>query len=126
MPGMLKFTLVLPTDDDRQAVKLLQDAINDLEVILMIVISPDTQWVEWADQLAAKGQVNSDGSFRRVVWIREPGQLVLECLAKCLEGKNPPETGVMVLNFHDSVCAVLQPSEIRPLTLEEAFLKGQL
>ena len=124
---MLKFTLILPTDDDEQAEKLLKDAIDDLNVILMLIISGDSQWVEWADQLAAKGAGNAlRSAFRRVVWIRQAGPRVAACLVKCLEGRNPPATGVMALNFHDKVCAVLQPNEIEPLSLEEAFIKGNL
>ncbi len=123
---MLKYTLILPPEDDL-AVRLLQDAVDTLDVILLIVIGRDEQWVNWADQLAARGQGSGlVTSFRRVVWIRQPGTLVTECLAKCLNGHVQPGRGVMVLNFHDRVCAVLQPEEIRPLTLEEAFIKGSL
>lgn len=122
---MLRFTLILPSDDDQEARRLLQDAIDDLQVILMIVISTQNKWVEWADQLAAKGSgPGLPKSFRRIVWVRQPGPLVTECLKKCLAGKNPPNEGVLVLNFHDKVVATLKPNEVRPLTLEEAFIKG--
>jgi hypothetical protein len=121
---MLKFTLILPADDG-QALQLLREAINDLSVILMIIVGPVEQWVRWADALAAKGTGNGlTNSFRRVVWSQQPGPQVLGALRALNGGQEPSTPYVIVLNFHDKLVARLQPVEVSPLNLEEAFLKG--
>jgi len=127
---MLKNTLILPGDDG-QAAQLLREAINDLSVILMIIVGPQKQWVDWADQLADKGSGNGvSGSFRHVVWIQaQPGAQ----LSAVLQALTPPQQvqvpSIVVLNFHDVVCDSIGPNDqasVDPMRLEEAFLKGNL
>src|ERR1700758_1018704 len=127
---MLKNTLILPGDDG-QAAQLLRDAINDLKVILMIIVGPQTQWVNWADQLADKGSGNGlAGSFRHVVWIQTPpGAQVSAVLQGLTPSQQAQVPSVVVLNFADFVCDTIGPADqasVDPMRLEEAFLKGNL
>lgn len=121
---MLKNTLILPTDDDAQAATLLQNAIADLDVILMLVFGAGAaidQIVAWADQLCNK--TNTGGvMLRRVVWIKAAGGGVTQVLTPIV-GANLPM--VAVLGFHDDLKMSLAPgAAVDPIILEQAFLQG--
>lgn len=125
---MLKHTLILPDKaaDGALAAKLLQSAIDALDVVLMLVYGSDatsSRIVDWADQLCNKTQID-DTNLRRVVWIRNPdAKEVQAILADVVTAKSPR---VVVLDFHDQAKATLRDSDdIDPIALEKAFLKGQ-
>jgi len=125
---MLKHTLILPDKaaDGALAAKLLQSAIDALDVVLMLVYGSDakaSQIVDWADQLCNKTQID-DTNLRRVVWIRNPdAKEVHALLANIVNAKAPR---VVVLDFHDQPKATLKDADdIDPIELEKAFLKGQ-
>jgi hypothetical protein len=121
---MLKNTLILPTDDDAQAAKLLRDAINDLDVILMLVFGTGAtidQIVTWADQLCNKTNVGGV-MVRRVVWVKAAGAAVGQVLTPIVGGAPPM---VAVLGFHDDVKATIATGgAVDPVILEQAFLQG--
>jgi hypothetical protein len=122
---MLRNTLILP-EDKNLAIKLLDDAIADLGVVLMLVIGNTeriTQLVTWADQLCDKTATAQGNNVRRVIWIRDPSTLGSR-LRKLLGTTATPT--VAVLNFHDEVKERLvdDSKSITPVTLELAFLKG--
>lgn len=121
---MLRNTLILPLGDADLAARLFNDALEDLDVVLMIIIGEGDrieQLVGWADQLANKTMALS-ANVRRVVWIRDP-QVVAAPLAALL-GSDPLPT-VAVLNFHDQVKERLaDDGQIGPLMLERSFLRG--
>ena len=125
---MLKNTLILPDSDARLAAGMLQDAIDTLDVILMMVFgrSPEaTEAVGWADRLCDKTRLESGTTIRRVVWIRSPEsksvRTVLEGVT--LDGSTLPL--VAVFNFHDELRGtILFEEEVRPVILERFFLKG--
>ncbi len=123
---MLKNTLILPDGDAKLAGRMLQDAIDDLDVVLMLIFGtadPAEKVVKWADKLCDKGRFAEDKSLRRAVWIRKPGvKPVTDVLKKILPDAPP---FVAVLNFHDEVKATLnREDKITPILLEKAFLKG--
>ncbi len=125
---MLRHTLILPDKaaDGALAAKLLQSAIDALDVVLMLVFGSDetaSQIVEWADQLCNKTQID-DINLRRVVWIRNPdAKEVRGILDNIVTAK---ATRVAVLDFHDQAKVTLRDSDdIDPIALEKAFLKGQ-
>ncbi|HEY0159539.1 MAG TPA: hypothetical protein VGF28_19790 [Thermoanaerobaculia bacterium] len=122
---MLRNTLILPLDE-ALAAQLLQSAVEDLDVVLMLILGESErvmQLVEWADQLANKTSTASGNNLRRVVWIRQPDTIAAR-LAGIL-GDQPLPT-VAVLNFHDEVRERLvdDGQNITPITLERAFLRG--
>lgn len=125
---MLKNTLVLPdkVSDGALARRLLIEAIEALDVVLMLVLGKDQraeQIVGWADQLCAKMQVTPSINLRRVVWIREHGVKEIDGILQQILGKERPR--VVVLGFHDDVKAKLQEKDIiDPLALEKAFALG--
>ena len=125
---MLKNTLILPESDVRLAAKLLQDAIDALDVILMLVFGKtdqSRQTVGWVDQLCDKTRL-SDGSMniRRAVWIRDAGSVSVQNVLLPIVGARPfPHAAV--LNFHDKLRGKIMPGEaVSPLKLELLFLKG--
>lgn len=122
---MLSNTLILPESDARLAKQLLRDAIDNLDVVLMLVIGKDghaPQIVEWADKLARKTRT-PDGNLRRVVWIRDLSATSMKKTVREIVGDPLPR--VAVLNFFDSLKATLHDSDrIEPIELELAFLKG--
>ena len=124
---MLKHTLILPDKaaDGALAVQLLGDAINSLDVVLMLVLGKGKSIgdiVDWADQLCAKTQVQG-GNLRRVVWIREPAVAQVDAVLTPILGKKRPI--VAVLDFHDQLKKSLdQLADIDPIELELAFLEG--
>jgi hypothetical protein len=127
---MLKNTLILPTVNPELAARLLRQAIDDLDVILMLVfgVGADVeQIVAWADQLCNKSNFGM-GNFRRVVWIPELGQPVREILAPIFSAASVEALPlVAVLNFHDVLKATLSGQDtIGPIVLEKAFLQGGL
>jgi hypothetical protein len=127
---MLKNTLILPTDDPELAARLLQQAIDDLDVILMLVFGMGAdveQIVAWADQLCNKSNFGI-GNFRRVVWIPDLSQPVRDVLAPIFVAAGvETEPLVAVLNFHDVLKASLTPQDaIGPIVLEKVFLQGGL
>jgi hypothetical protein len=122
---MLRNTLILPVDE-ALADQLLQRAIEDLDVVLMIILGNSErimQLVTWADQLANKTATAAGNNLRRVVWIRQP-ETVAAKLAHIF-GEQPLPT-VAVLNFHDEVRERLvdDGQNLSPITLERAFLRG--
>ena len=121
---MLKNTLILPTDDDAQAANLLRDAINDLDVILMLVFGAGAnveQIVTWADQLCNKTNVGGV-MIRRVVWVKTIGTAVGQVVSPIVGGTLP---AVAVLGFHDDLKSSLATGgRIDPIELEKAFLQG--
>jgi hypothetical protein len=127
---MLKNTLILPTDDPDLAARLLRQAIDDLDVILMLVFGTGAdveQIVAWADQLCNKSNFGI-GNFRRVVWIPDLGQPVRDVLAPIFTAAGVGALPrVAVLNFHDVLKATLTDQDpIGPIVLEKAFLQGGL
>jgi hypothetical protein len=124
---MLKNTLILPESDAKLAASLLWEAIESLDVVLMLVIGKDgdqEQVVRWADALCQKTRVNESINLRHVVWVRKPDvKPVRQILDPILgEGQRPI---VAVLNFHDELRTTIgKTAKIRPLLLENAFAKG--
>jgi len=123
---MLKYTLILPDADEQLAAKLLRAAIDDLNVVLMLVFGQGEkaeQVIAWADQLCAKFENVEGQSFRRVVWNRHPEMpAVRNILDPILSGAMP---FVAVLNFFNRLKAILNfDEEIDPIALEIAFMKG--
>lgn len=121
---MLRNTLILPADDDALAARLLRDAIDDLDVVLLLVFGDDAvaqRCVGFGDQLA--NRTTGAYNLRRVVWVRTLGPEVSALLAPSLVGALPRAA---VLDFHDRVCEML-PDEraVDPVALELAFLTGQ-
>ena len=123
---MYKNTLILTESDAKLAAEMLRKAIDDLNVVLMLVIGKDAktkQIVDWADKLADKGRITGDYNLRQVVWIRKPDVAPVREILDAILGE--PRVVVAVLNFHDKVVATLNESDtIDPLTLEGLFLKG--
>lgn len=124
---MLRNTLIVPETDARLAAKLIREAIDALDVILMFVFGKDAhtqQTVEWADQLCNKTRISDTVNSRRVVWIRNPAPAsVIAALNPILGG--PPFPRVAVLNFYDRLMGTISEGEmIDPIQLEKLFLKG--
>ena len=122
---MLKNTLILPDNNDALAGKLLTDAIANLNVILMLVLGDSDlqQIVDWADQLCEKTKLSNGANVRHVVWVQNPQLPSVKIILSPILGATLPV--VAVLNFYDKLMATLDdPSEIDPIELEEAFLKG--
>jgi hypothetical protein len=123
---MLKHTLILPESDTRLAVELLDNAVNALDIVLMLVLGKsdrEREIVHTADKLCDKTQA-AEGNSRKVVWIRRLDTVSMEDALTQLLGPAPfPE--VAVLNFHDEVKKKLTTNDsVTPLQLERAFLKG--
>src|SRR6266853_1229636 len=101
---MLKNTLILPAGDDALAATLLRNAINDLDVILMLVFGTGAnieQIITWADQLCNK--TNAGGVMvRRVVWITSATGAVAAILTPIAGAASPM---VAVLGFHGDLKA---------------------
>jgi hypothetical protein len=124
---MLKNTLIVPETDARLAAKLIQDAIDTLDIILLFVFGKDepaTQAVQWADRLCNKTQVSETFNLRKVVWIRDPAPASVHAVIDPIFGESPlPQ--VAVLNFHDRLMGTIpKGGKIDPLQLEKLFLKG--
>ena len=123
---MYKNTLILTESDAKLAAEMLRKAIDDLNVVLMLVIGKDAttkQIVDWADKLADKGRITNDYNLRQVVWIRKPEVAPVREILDAILGERTPV--VAVLNFHDQLASSLDATDlIEPLTLEGAFLKG--
>ena len=123
---MLRNTLILPESDARLAARKLDDAIDALDVILMLVFGKGAQAeqiVEWADGLCEKTRTAGGSTVRRVVWIRKPESASIQkVLRRVIDGDLPL---VAVLNFHDELKGTMNSGDpIRPLTLERLFLRG--
>ena len=124
---MLKNTLILPESDARLASTMLQEAIDRLDVILMLIFGKGEdvlRIVEWADQLCEKTRISETATVRRIVWIRNIQPLSIQAvLDSLIDVAAPPR--VAVLNFHDQLRGTLAVGETaRPLQLERLFLKG--
>lgn len=124
---MLDDTLILPESDGRLAARLFRDAVEALDIVLMLVFGKDdraTQIVTWADRLCKKTQT-ADGNLRMVVWFRDTStQAVMAELARVLDSIDPLPR-VAVLNFFDVEKArLIDDDAIDPIQLELAFLKG--
>lgn len=124
---MLRNTLILPESDARLAASMLQDAIDRLDVILMIVFGKGDevlQIVDWADQLCEKTRIGDAATIRHVVWVRDAQSTsVRNVLAPLVDLDELPRA--LVLNFHDQVRGTIAQGETaRPLHLERLFLLG--
>jgi hypothetical protein len=123
---MLKNTLILPENDGPLAASLLKGAIDDFDVVLMLVFGKGDKIqtiVEWADKLCNKTRVNETYNVRRVVWIMNPEQKEVAVILKPILGEKSPI--VAVLNFHDKLSGSLDDiAKITPLKLELEFAKG--
>jgi hypothetical protein len=129
---MLRHTLILPESDAKLAGEMLRDALDDLDVVLMLVIGKGTdaaevarieQIVDWADRLCNKTQIDATTNLRRVVWVRKPEVAPVKKILDPLLGAAPPL--IAVLNFHDEVRGKLTLGQkISPLTMEVEFAKG--
>ncbi len=123
---MLRNTLILPDKDARLAARMLKDAIDALDVILMLVFGKGAQAeqiVEWADRLCEKTRTAGGSTVRRVVWIRNPESESIRKVLSTVFDSGPPL--VAVLNFHDKLKGTMNAGDtIRPLTLERLFLRG--
>lgn len=124
---MLRNTLILPETDARHAARLLRDAVDDLEVVLMLVFGKDDrakQVVGLADRLCRGMRVEQGTELRRVVWIRRTDAAsIREVLNSLLEEERLPL--VAVLDFFDEVRGTLPPdAEPTPIDLERLFLQG--
>lgn len=126
---MLKNTLILPVDDPDLAAQQLGAAIGDLHVVLMLVFGKGAeieQIIDWADQLADKGDFGL-GNLRRVVWIREREAGPVGETIRGIKGAETidEDTVVAVLNFHDVIKVTLRQGDvIDPIELEIAFAAG--
>ena len=127
--SMLKHTLILPAgaNEGELSARLLQEAIDALDVVVMLVFGPDPkaeQIVAWADQLCDKTQMTPGVNLRGVVWIRNGDVPEARVVLGTLQ-LSPPLPRVAVLNFFDEVKATLvDGDDIDPIALERAFLKG--
>jgi hypothetical protein len=123
---MLKNTLILPVDDPVLAQRLLEEAIDDLDLVLMLIFGKGEaieRIVGWADKLCNKGSFGTGLSFRRALWIRDPDAPAVHEALERVALENPPV--VAVLNFHDKVRARLESADgVSPTILEQAFLRG--
>lgn len=123
---MLKNTLILPVDKDELAAQLLEGAIADLNVVLMLIFGEGDavqQAVQWADKLCDKFAVPGSPSLRRVVWVRRKESPLVWRILEPILGPKPPM--IAVLNFHDKLSAKFDGNApVTPLKLEIAFLKG--
>ena len=123
---MLKNTLILPENDGVLAAKLLQEAIDDLDVVLMLVFGKDERIqtvVEWADKLCNKTRIDETYNVRHVVWIMNPKQKEVTGILKPILGDKSPI--IAVLNFHDKLSGSIDDSaKINPLKLAIEFAKG--
>ena len=91
---MLENTLILPETDARFAAELLAEAVEDLDVVLMLVFGKDEtakQIVRWADLLCSKTSVGPGTNLRKVVWIRDAGTAVRLPVTGASEAGEPPE-----------------------------------
>lgn len=124
---MLRNTLILPETDASLAARNLKDAIDALDVILMLVFgkaSQAQQIVEWADRLCEKTRTAGGATVRKVVWIRNdpvPAP-IRNVLSGIIKGAPPL---VAVLNFHDELRGTMAAGNtIDPVRLELLFLRG--
>lgn len=118
-------TLVLPSDDDQLAGQLLSDAINNLEVILMLILggTERKQLVDWADQLCNKAKAPDGSNSRHVVWILNPDLPSVRAILDPIFGGASPV--VAVLNFYDVMKeCITDAADLDPIALEKAFVKG--
>ncbi len=127
MPNILKHTLILPDGDSKLAAKLLDEAIKDLDYVLMLVFGHDgdqEEYVRWADKLAARAKVTEEECLRHVVWVRKPHvAAVRTVLDEVLEEGDDPL--IVVLSFHDEEKArFMEGDKVTPVRLLNAFAKG--
>jgi hypothetical protein len=125
---MYRNTLVLPEGDPQWSADSLRAAIENLTVILMLVFGVDTraqQAIRWADMLAERGRLPNGQNMRHVVWVRNPGEKLLQPILTPILS-NQSDVSVVVLNFHDQPRAYIKVSDpLTPIALEAAFLDGQ-
>ena len=130
---MLRNTLILPADDPQRAARLLHQAIDALDVVLMLIFGSSDeveQIVQFADQLANKTKMDLGVNLRRVVWIADAGALEATGEFGQLFADMRAKTGgalplAAVLNFHDKVMAVIAVGQLAdPIKLERLFLEG--
>lgn len=126
---MLRNTLILPESDARLAAKLLRDAIEAVDTVLMLVFGkgPEIeQIVRWADLLCNKTRMTPTYNPRAVVWIRRPDVRSVRSVLDPIVGEGR-EPIVAVLDFYDNLRAELGAADtIKPLDLELAFLEGSI
>ena len=125
---MLRHTLVLPESDARLAAKMLQQAIEALDVVLLLIFGKDDdaeRAVQWADQLAARTQVEGGQNLRRVVWLRDTGSVAQQQVLGSVQLAEPLPR-MAILNFHDRVRGRIEKGQnFDPLKIELLFLSGQ-
>ena len=117
----LKFTLVLPDDNGKLARKLLQGAIADDGIVLLIILGSDRfVLVKTADRRAG-----AYPNVRRVVWVTNPDLAELQETLSDLTG-NQAKVVVVALGFTDKVVRRLKESDpLDALSLEAAFFASQ-
>lgn len=128
---MLRNTLIVPETDARAAAKMIKNAIDALDVVLMILLGKGSvtdelkmdDVVNIADQLCKKTQVGAYNA-RHVIWVRDTTpQSIQEVLAPLLEGVNGTPIGI-VLNFHNQRKSVITKDKLEPFEMEMAFAAG--
>ncbi len=132
---MLKNTLILPEDNARLAARLLREAIDALDVVLMLVFGKDAeaeQIAGWADQLADKTRVSDTFNIRRVVWIRAARSKAVRDVLGSLRETDGDRLDVddlprvAILDFHDRVRQTIARGDpVDPIKLELLYLEGQ-
>ena len=125
---MLRNTLILPESDARLAARLLQEAVDALDLVLMLVVGKDEESVkavEWADRLSMRTLLPDGRNPRKVVWVRDVSSATLEGALRGLLGEGDLPR-IFVLNFHDVVQGKVGVGErFNPLALELLFLRAQ-
>ncbi len=125
---MLKNTLIVPETDARLAARLVQEAIDTLDIVLMFVFGKDDQakqTVEWADQLCNKTRISDTFNIRKVIWIRNAAPATLRTVLNSFLGDKPVPR-VAALNFHDQLKGTIpEGGEIDPIKLEMLFVEAQ-
>lgn len=114
-----KNLIILPTDNENEAKKILQEVIYERGIVLFVVIgrSPeDRKLCEVASLL-----LGADDSFSQVLWARKP-RVLWEVLANTagLVGlpDSPDEVRALCLNLSDQIQKVYLRSAVEPDALE--------
>jgi len=124
----LRKTTILPTDDPKLAVRLLEQLIHERPLVLLVILGtgPDAEtFVQRADGLAGKPE-----EPRWVAWVRQPGDV--QSVLDSLNGtpsllKAIPSCRGFALSLTDEVRDVIRVSEPVPdlVRVFQAFARAE-